>query len=518
MVEDTPQDLVHDLLSEAVFARAPARPAGDRARGGDLVDHPPLDLPSYHRRAYVAGQRRRSPRPATSSTTTLLASARAGRAPARRAAGAADAACGRRSSGSPPRACASSARTPSSSTSASARPGSRAPTAAASPRRSSTRSSAAPRRRASSRRSARSAGMAYSVYSFASQYTDTGLVGIYVGTREENLDAVPRDRRGADRGHRRRATCASASSQRAKENLKGRIVLSMESTSNRMSRLGRSLITDTELLSLDRIIAEIDAVEPRRRSPSSPACCSTRSGSRRRGSGRARSASSKAVERVHPGLAAAAMKVIALRPERQGRLGARAGARGRRPRVLGVELGDPVPDGARRWSTSRSRTRWSGTSSAAVDAGRAVRRRDERRRPDRRGGDAPRGSAGVAVFVRAELRARRGADDALRGRGGAAPSARGDRRAAPRDEDRRAVRHGEGDRGGDGRRPGDPLRAPARASSPTRRCSSAATGQLLTIRHDTLSREAFVPGVLLALEQAAASLPPGLTVGLDALL
>jgi predicted Zn-dependent peptidase len=36
----------------------------------------------------------------------------------------------------------------------------------------------------------------------------------------------------------------------------------MESTSNRMSRLGRSLITDTELLSLDRVIAEIDAVEP----------------------------------------------------------------------------------------------------------------------------------------------------------------------------------------------------------------------------------------------------------------
>jgi 4-hydroxy-tetrahydrodipicolinate reductase len=42
-------------------------------------------------------------------------------------------------------------------------------------------------------------------------------------------------------------------------------------------------------------------------------------------------------------------------------------------------------------------------------------------------------------------------------------------------------------------------------------------GQLLTIRHDTLSREAFVPGVLLALERLP-SLPPGLTVGLDALL
>jgi 4-hydroxy-tetrahydrodipicolinate reductase len=42
-------------------------------------------------------------------------------------------------------------------------------------------------------------------------------------------------------------------------------------------------------------------------------------------------------------------------------------------------------------------------------------------------------------------------------------------------------------------------------------------GQTLTIRHDTTSREAFVPGVLLALEKLR-ELPPGLTVGLDALL
>ena len=42
-------------------------------------------------------------------------------------------------------------------------------------------------------------------------------------------------------------------------------------------------------------------------------------------------------------------------------------------------------------------------------------------------------------------------------------------------------------------------------------------GQLLTIRHDTLSREAFVPGVLLALERLP-TLPAGLTVGLEALL
>jgi 4-hydroxy-tetrahydrodipicolinate reductase len=42
-------------------------------------------------------------------------------------------------------------------------------------------------------------------------------------------------------------------------------------------------------------------------------------------------------------------------------------------------------------------------------------------------------------------------------------------------------------------------------------------GELLTIRHDTTSRDAFAPGVLLALERLP-SLPPGLTVGLDALL
>jgi predicted Zn-dependent peptidase len=103
-------------------------------------------------------------------------------------------------------------------------------------------------------------GMAYAVYSFASQYTDTGQIGLYVGTREENLDdclaiAVEQIEDIAAGNLRPNEL------ERAKENLKGRILLSMESTANRMSRLGKSLITDTELLSLDRIMAEIDAVE-----------------------------------------------------------------------------------------------------------------------------------------------------------------------------------------------------------------------------------------------------------------
>jgi len=103
-------------------------------------------------------------------------------------------------------------------------------------------------------------GMAYAVYSFASQYTDTGLVGFYVGTREENLSACV-EIAVEQIGEIAAGKLRKGELDRAKESLKGRIMLSMESTSNRMSRLGKSLIADTELLTLNRIIREIDAVD-----------------------------------------------------------------------------------------------------------------------------------------------------------------------------------------------------------------------------------------------------------------
>ena len=103
-------------------------------------------------------------------------------------------------------------------------------------------------------------GMAYSVYSFLSQYTDTGLVGFYVGTRAENL-AQSLEIAAEQIGDIAAGNVRPEELVRAKENIKGRIMLSMESTSNRMSRLGKSLITDTELLTFERLIAEIDAVE-----------------------------------------------------------------------------------------------------------------------------------------------------------------------------------------------------------------------------------------------------------------
>jgi predicted Zn-dependent peptidase len=147
-------------------------------------------------------------------------------------------------------------------------------------------------------------GKAYAVYSFASQYTDTGLVGIYVGTREENLDPcfeiVAREIDAIASGN-----LEERELRRAKENLKGRIALSMESTSNRMSRLGKSLITDTELLSLDRVIAEIDAVD-RTEIAELAAVLLAPEALSASGIGPEEDRFLAAVERVHPGLPAQA--------------------------------------------------------------------------------------------------------------------------------------------------------------------------------------------------------------------
>jgi predicted Zn-dependent peptidase len=48
--------------------------------------------------------------------------------------------------------------------------------------------------------------------------------------------------------------------QRAKEHLKGRMILGLESTSSRMTRLGKAVLTDTEILSLDELAERIESV------------------------------------------------------------------------------------------------------------------------------------------------------------------------------------------------------------------------------------------------------------------
>jgi len=147
-------------------------------------------------------------------------------------------------------------------------------------------------------------GMAYAVYSFASQYTDTGQIGIYIGTREDNLAACL-EIASEQMGEIAAGNLRPEELARAKENLKGRIMLSMESTANRMSRLGKSLITDTELLSIERIMAEVDAVEADALAELAGVLLAPEKLSAA-GIGPAEERFLAAVERVNPGLAKAA--------------------------------------------------------------------------------------------------------------------------------------------------------------------------------------------------------------------
>jgi len=101
--------------------------------------------------------------------------------------------------------------------------------------------------------------MAYAVYSFGSQYTDAGQLGVYIGTREENLAACL-EIAAAELTDVGAGNVRPGELERAKENLKGRLLLSLESTSNRMSRLGKALVTGGDLLSAEEMVERIEAV------------------------------------------------------------------------------------------------------------------------------------------------------------------------------------------------------------------------------------------------------------------
>ncbi len=102
-------------------------------------------------------------------------------------------------------------------------------------------------------------GLAYAVYSFTSAYQDTGQAGLYVGTRPDNL-AEALAVVGAELSRLREEPATPEELVRAKENLKGRVVLSLESTGSRMNRLGSEILAGAPLLSLDEVVERIEAV------------------------------------------------------------------------------------------------------------------------------------------------------------------------------------------------------------------------------------------------------------------
>jgi predicted Zn-dependent peptidase len=102
-------------------------------------------------------------------------------------------------------------------------------------------------------------GLAYSVYSYASQYTDTGHVGLYVGTRPDNV-AEAMSVIGAELNRLQSGGVSAEELERARDNVKGRTVLSMESSATRMNRLGSSVLMGVPVLTVDEVLARFDAV------------------------------------------------------------------------------------------------------------------------------------------------------------------------------------------------------------------------------------------------------------------
>jgi predicted Zn-dependent peptidase len=102
-------------------------------------------------------------------------------------------------------------------------------------------------------------GLAYAVYSYASHYADSGQVAVYVGTRPDNV-AQAMDVIGTELRRLQEDGVTEEELERARENSKGRIVLSMESTLARMNRLGSSLLMGVPILTMDELLEKLDAV------------------------------------------------------------------------------------------------------------------------------------------------------------------------------------------------------------------------------------------------------------------
>ncbi|HSZ13933.1 MAG TPA: pitrilysin family protein [Solirubrobacteraceae bacterium] len=103
-------------------------------------------------------------------------------------------------------------------------------------------------------------GLAYSVFTFSNLYAHTGEVGLYVGTRPDNI----REALAVVAAELERCVEDPASVDelvRSRENLKGRVVLGMESTGARMSRLGASVLNEMPILSVNEMLERIDSVE-----------------------------------------------------------------------------------------------------------------------------------------------------------------------------------------------------------------------------------------------------------------
>jgi predicted Zn-dependent peptidase len=102
-------------------------------------------------------------------------------------------------------------------------------------------------------------GLAYSTYSYHTAYADAGWFGAYAGTSPGRVDDLLKVLSGEL--DRLAETISPEEIERAKSGVKGSIVLSLEDTGSRMTRLGKMICTAAEPLTIDEAIARVEAVD-----------------------------------------------------------------------------------------------------------------------------------------------------------------------------------------------------------------------------------------------------------------
>jgi predicted Zn-dependent peptidase len=104
-------------------------------------------------------------------------------------------------------------------------------------------------------------GLAYSVYSFLNGYADTGAFGVYAGCQpgktDEVVGIVVEEFDAAARGK-----LTDAEIERGKGQMRGGIVLGLEDSGSRMTRIGKSEMVYGDVLGVDDLLARVDAVTP----------------------------------------------------------------------------------------------------------------------------------------------------------------------------------------------------------------------------------------------------------------
>ena len=104
-------------------------------------------------------------------------------------------------------------------------------------------------------------GLVYSIYSYLSSFTDSGVLNIYAGTSKESLPVVLELILKEIKKIRRNGI-SRKEMIRVKNQMKGNLMLGLESTSNRMSRIARDEIYSGRFYTTDDIIREINRITP----------------------------------------------------------------------------------------------------------------------------------------------------------------------------------------------------------------------------------------------------------------